>query len=153
MAVLFIAIVVSHLISCGTGAKWFIFMTDLGVMFLALHYVIDAVIVLCRWAWEKNNPKAHCKYSFSYYLYKQDIAISLENFWDSLSYLFSFCFFFLVLDHQNRRLNVLYKFAWAWQNAFFDAALFITIVYWIALHPGKYIKSINTFNDKILKRV
>ena len=80
MAVLFIAIVVSHLISCGTGAKWFIFMTDLGVMFLALHYVIDAVIVLCRWAWEKNNPKAHCKYSFSYYLYKQDIAISLENF-------------------------------------------------------------------------
>ena len=75
MAVLFIAIVVSHLISCGTGAKWFIFMTDLGVMFLALHYVIDAVIVLCRWAWEKNNPKAHCKYSFSYYLYKQDIAI------------------------------------------------------------------------------
>ena len=64
MAVLFIAIVVSHLISCGTGAKWFIFMTDLGVMFLALHYVIDAVIVLCRWAWEKNNPKAHCKYYF-----------------------------------------------------------------------------------------
>ena len=64
MAVLFIAIVVSHLISCGTGAKWFIFMTDLGVMFLALHYVIDAVIVLCRWAWEKNNPKAHCRYSF-----------------------------------------------------------------------------------------
>ena len=51
--------------------------------------------------------------------------------------IYSMLFVFLVLDHQNRKLNVLYKFAWAWQNAFFDAALFITIVYWVALHPGK----------------
>ena len=71
MAALFIAIVVSHVISCGTGAKWLIFMTDLGVMFLALHYSIDAVIVVCRWVWEKNNPKAHCKYSFSSWLFKK----------------------------------------------------------------------------------
>ena len=49
------------------------------------------------------------------------------------------CIFQIFLDHHNRKLNVLYKFAWAWQNAFFDAALFITIVYWIALHPGKSI--------------
>ena len=45
--------------------------------------------------------------------------------------------FFFHSDHRGPRLNVVYKFAWAWQAAFFDAALFITIVYWGALHPCK----------------
>ena len=49
MALLFIGGVVGHAVSCGTGAKWLIFMTDLGVMFLALHYVIDATLAVCRW--------------------------------------------------------------------------------------------------------
>ena len=48
---------------------------------------------------------------------------------------------------------MLYKFAWAWQNAFFDAALFITIVYWVALHPGKYSMSRNTLDDKIREEI
>merc|ERR1712038_1689303 len=46
MAVIFIVGVTGHGISCGTGAKWFIFMTDLGVMFLALHYCIDAALAV-----------------------------------------------------------------------------------------------------------
>ena len=126
-------------------------MTDLGVMFLALHYSIDAVIVVCRWVWEKNNPKAHCKYSFFSWSSKYDISIFLR-----LIFLFNqFLSFFLVSDHQNRKLNVLYKFAWAWQNAFFDAALFITIVYWVALHPGKQVtlKRIVSHTCKISDRV
>jgi len=84
-------------INCGTGSKWLIFMTDLGFMFLTLHYVIDAILVVCRFTWERCNPD--------------------ETY------------------HRGPRLNVFYKFSWAWQNAFFDAALFITIVYWTALHP------------------
>ena len=42
-------------------------------------------------------------------------------------------------DHRGPSLNIIYKIAWAWQNAFFDAALFITLVYWTVLHPCRYI--------------
>ena len=61
MALLFIVGVIGHAVSGGTGAKWLIFMTDLGVMFLALHYVIDATLVVCRWKWEYSNPNDICK--------------------------------------------------------------------------------------------
>ena len=62
MAILFIGGVSGHAVSCGTGAKWLIFMTDLGVMFLALHYVIDAGLAVSRWIWERSNPDDTCKY-------------------------------------------------------------------------------------------
>jgi hypothetical protein len=61
MALLFIVGVVGHAVKLGTGAKWLIFMTDLRVMFLALHYVIDAILAVCRWIWEHANPNDTCK--------------------------------------------------------------------------------------------
>ena len=62
MALLFIGGVVGYWVNCGTGAKWLIFMTDLGVMFLALHYMIDATLSVCRWIWEHCNPDDTCKH-------------------------------------------------------------------------------------------
>ena len=53
---------VGYWINCGTGAKWLIFMTDLGFMFLTLHYVIDAILVVCRYTWERCYPDETCKY-------------------------------------------------------------------------------------------
>ena len=61
MALLFVGGVAGHAVSCGTGAKWLIFMTDLGVMFLALHYVLDATLAVSRWTWEHFNPEETCK--------------------------------------------------------------------------------------------
>jgi hypothetical protein len=61
MALLFIVGVVGHAVNGGAGAKWLIFMTDLGVMLLALHYVIDAILAVCRWKWEHSNPNDTCE--------------------------------------------------------------------------------------------
>ncbi len=60
MALLFVVGVVGHAVT-GSGVKWLIFMTDLGVLFLALHYVIDATLAVCRWKWEHSNPNDTCK--------------------------------------------------------------------------------------------
>lgn len=38
-------------------------------------------------------------------------------------------------DHRNSEINGLYKFSWILSTCFFDIALWISIVYWLALHP------------------
>ena len=60
MALLFVGLLCGYWINCGTGPKWLIFMTDLGFMFLTLHYVIDATLVVCRWTWEHFNQDETC---------------------------------------------------------------------------------------------
>ena len=127
MALLFVGCVAGHAITGGNGVKWLTYMTDLGVMFLTLHYVIDATLSVCRWTWEHYNPNDTCKESWlSIWFISLDSALVRIYIID------------LFPDHRGPRLNAIYKFSWAWQNAFFDAALFITIVYWGALHPCKW---------------
>ena len=65
MALLFVGCVAAHAITGGNGVKWLTYMTDLGVMFLTLHYVIDATLSVCRWTWEHFNPNETCKESLS----------------------------------------------------------------------------------------
>ena len=65
MALLFVGCVAGHAITGGNGVKWLTYMTDLGVMFLTLHYVIDATLSVCRWTWEHYNPNDTCKESCS----------------------------------------------------------------------------------------
>ena len=60
-ALLFVGLMTGYWINCGTGSKWLIFMTDLGFMFLTLHYVIDAILVVCRFTWERCNPDETCE--------------------------------------------------------------------------------------------
>ena len=64
MALLFVGCVAGHAITGGNGVKWLTYMTDLGVMFLTLHYVIDATLSVCRWTWEHFNPNDTCKESW-----------------------------------------------------------------------------------------
>ena len=38
-------------------------MTDQGIFFLALHFLIEACIVTARWTWERVHPDYNpCKY-------------------------------------------------------------------------------------------
>ena len=39
-------------------------MTDQGISFLALHFLIEACLVTARWTWERFHPEYDpCKYS------------------------------------------------------------------------------------------
>ena len=79
MALLFVGGVVGHAVSSGIGVNWLIFMTDLGAMFLLLHYVIDATLVVSRWTWEHFNPEDTCKYQgLSTFTYFQTYFFALE---------------------------------------------------------------------------
>ena len=73
------------------GTKWFIYMTNQGISFLTLHYIIYAGIVVGR----KFSPG----------------------------------------PVQVWALPSFYQFSWAMQTCFTTVALWITIVYWTALHP------------------
>ena len=45
-----------HIANSKLGAKWFIYMTDQGIGFLGIHFLLEACLVVARWAWEKANP-------------------------------------------------------------------------------------------------
>jgi len=72
------------------GAKWFIYMTNQGISFLTLHYILYAGIVL------RHHFGGHVPMT---------------------------------------RLPFLYSLSWGLQTCFTTVALWITLVYWIALHP------------------
>ena len=55
IAILFVCGISAHIINSNQGAKWLIYMTDQGIAFLGLHYLLEAFIVLARWIWEKRN--------------------------------------------------------------------------------------------------
>ena len=67
MAVIFVAGVATHLAISKLGAKWFIYLTDQGILFLTLHHVLEAILVLRRFFWERFNkaPAKTCKLQIS----------------------------------------------------------------------------------------
>ena len=64
MALFFIAGITAQMMNSNLGLKWFIYMTDQGISFLALHFLIEACLVTARWTWERFHPEYDpCKYS------------------------------------------------------------------------------------------
>lgn len=62
VAVIFAGGIAGHMVNSKQGAKWFIYMTDQGILFLGFHFLLDACIVVARWAWEKGrNGFTPCK--------------------------------------------------------------------------------------------
>lgn len=61
MAVIFVGGISAHMVNSELGAKWFIYMTDQGILLLTVHYVFDAVLVTSRWVWEKRNTDTDTK--------------------------------------------------------------------------------------------
>lgn len=61
MASVMLAIVIANMVLTESGWKWFIFMTNQGIAFLALHYLLDAALVVSRWKWESGNSGLDCK--------------------------------------------------------------------------------------------
>jgi hypothetical protein len=68
IAVIFVGGITAHMVNSSMGAKWFIYMTDQGIMLLTVHYILDAVLVLSRFCWERmnKNPNKTCKESFHF---------------------------------------------------------------------------------------
>ena len=63
MALFFIAGITAQMMNSNLGIKWFIYMTDQGISFLALHFLIEACLVTARWTWERFHPEYDpCKY-------------------------------------------------------------------------------------------
>jgi hypothetical protein len=61
IAVIFVAGITAHMINANQGAKWFIYMTDQGILLLTIHYILEAILVLTRYTWEKVNKEERCK--------------------------------------------------------------------------------------------
>ena len=63
MALLFSSVIVVFIYIQLNDGKFFIFLTNEGLLFLTFHFVIEAVLVLKRWAWEKLHSKhINCKH-------------------------------------------------------------------------------------------
>ena len=60
MALGFIAGIIANIMYSKEGVKGLMYLTDQGIIFLALHFLIDAGIVTARWTWERFNPGS-CK--------------------------------------------------------------------------------------------
>ena len=61
MALFFVAGICAKLYTSHFGIKWLIYMTDQGIAFLAIHFIVEACIVTVRWTWERLNPGKSCK--------------------------------------------------------------------------------------------
>ena len=63
IAIIFVAGITAHMVNSKQGAKWFIYMTDQGILLLTIHYIIDAILVLSRFLWEglNKNPNKTCE--------------------------------------------------------------------------------------------
>ena len=104
--------VVCHFVSTleTQGMKWFIYMTNQGISFLTIHYIIYAGIVVGKKISSGPTPLGS--------------------------------------------LPFLCKFSWGMQTCFTTVALWITLIYWTALHPyvvefnimkGTWMKMLNVF--------
>jgi len=87
------------------GMKWFIYMTNQGISFLTIHYIIYAGIVLGKKFARGPTPLGS--------------------------------------------IPALYKFSWGMQTCFTTVALWITIIYWTALH--KYVVEFNLMKTPWMK--
>ena len=66
MALLFMGgvageMVTHHSAGHANSGKFFIFATDLGILFLTIHYLLDACLAVCRWMWEHFGEEGECK--------------------------------------------------------------------------------------------
>ena len=62
LALLFIGVIVVFIHLEFNDGQFFIFLTNQGLIFLTLHFSIDAILVLKRWVWEKLHSKhINCK--------------------------------------------------------------------------------------------
>ena len=69
VALFFVGVMIGHMaidvISGSVNAgKWFLFMTDISILFLTIHYVIDAYLTVSRWFWERFSKGGDCKPQF-----------------------------------------------------------------------------------------
>ena len=111
-----------HIANSNQGGKWFIYMTDLGIAFLAIHFFIDACLVTARWTWEKFRAG-------EYDLCKTTKKIAKMHWLKNGP--------FAHTDHTSDSLNIIYKFSWAMHSCFFTIALWISLIYWSVLHKSK----------------
>ncbi|XP_059078303.1 uncharacterized protein LOC131876820 isoform X2 [Tigriopus californicus] len=95
VAIMFVSFVICHIIAFPIPEKWIIFMTDQGVLFLTLHFVLYAALVLTRWIQERRSG---------------------------------------LRENTVESLPLIYRISWAMGSCFSNAALVITLIYWIALH-------------------
>ena len=56
VAVVFAGGICGHIANAKQGPKWLIYMTDQGIAFLGIHFLLEACIVVARWSWEKAHP-------------------------------------------------------------------------------------------------
>lgn len=53
MAVFFISGIIAQVVNSRMGGKWFIYMTNQGILFLTIHYTLEAALVTRRYFSEK----------------------------------------------------------------------------------------------------
>ena len=69
VALIFAAGISAQLVNSNLGLKWFIYMTDQGITFLFLHFLLDACLVTARFTWERSHPTyASCKLQTTVYI-------------------------------------------------------------------------------------
>ena len=62
MAAIFTGIIIVFLMLQYSNGKFFIFLTNEGLLLLTIHFIIESILVLKRWTWEKLHSKhIHCK--------------------------------------------------------------------------------------------
>ena len=53
VAVFFVIFIICHMEQYPEGIKWLIFMTNQGILFLTIHFCLEAVLVVTRWVKER----------------------------------------------------------------------------------------------------
>jgi len=75
VAVIFVSGITAHMVNSKLGGKWFIYMTDQGIFFLTIHFVIEAILVTSRWVWEKKNLDNGSKCKKIKYLFNFEVPL------------------------------------------------------------------------------
>ena len=103
VALIFAAGITAQFVNSNLGAKWFIYMTDQGICFLFLHFLLDACIVVARFTWEKSHPE--------YASYHANESLSGTY---KLSWVLNSCFFNVALFISVIYWTVLHKCEFLW---------------------------------------
>lgn len=100
LAAIFMGTIAGHITNSQLGAKWFIYMTDQGFLLLAIHFLLESILVACRWTWERSQ--------------QGDTGLSYHtkpiNFVYKLSWVLNSCFFTIALWITLIYWSVLHKY-------------------------------------------
>merc|ERR1712018_825322 len=99
VAVVFAGGICGHIANAKQGPKWLIYMTDQGIAFLGIHFLIEACIVVARWAWEKAHPDFTAYHSENTLPFIYKISWALQS-----------CFFTLAIFISIVYWGILHKF-------------------------------------------